>query len=94
MTRLYFVRLRRLTREALRIGAFTAELEKARAAAVPTFTHFAASSFDLPIPFLIVTLGVLRPHAWNLFAAGSLIAIAVAGALTIFIPGLYPWGSN
>jgi hypothetical protein len=90
VTRLYFVRLRRLTREALRIGAFTAELEKARAAAVPTFTHF----LDLPIPFLIVTLGVLRPHAWNLFAAGSLIAIAVAGALTIFIPGLYPWGSN
>jgi quinol monooxygenase YgiN len=40
ITRLYFTRLRRLTQEALRVGAFTPELEKARAENLPSFTHF------------------------------------------------------
>jgi uncharacterized membrane protein len=87
VTRLYFMRLRRLTQEALQVGAFTPELKKARAENVPTFTHF----LDLPMLFLIVTLGVLKPSNWGLFAVGSLVALAIATALTIFIPRLYPW---
>lgn len=90
VTRLYFMRLRRLTQEALRTGAFTPELEKARAENVPTFTHF----LDLPILFLIVTLGALKPNDWELFIVGSSIAIVLAAALTIFIPRLYPWAAN
>ena len=87
ITRLYFMRLRRLTREALSVGSFTPQLERARAEKVPTFTHF----LDLPILFLIVGLGALKPGGWALFVAGSLVALAVATALTLVIPRLYPW---
>jgi uncharacterized membrane protein len=87
VTRLYFMRLRRLTREALSVGAFTPQLEKARAESVPTFTHL----LDLPILFLIVSLGALRPENWTLFVVGSLVALAVAMALTFLVPRLYPW---
>jgi hypothetical protein len=87
VTRLYFMRLRRLTREALAAGHFTPQLQRARAEAVPTFTHF----LDLPILFVIVSLGTLKPGTWTLFAAGLAVAIAVASALTILVPRLYPW---
>ena len=87
VTRLYFMRLRRLAREALSVGAFTPQLEKARAENIPTFTHF----LDLPMLFLIVSLGALRPENWTLFVVGSLVALAVAIALTLLVPRLYPW---
>jgi predicted integral membrane protein DUF2269 len=87
VTRLYFMRLRRLTLEALSVGAFTPQLEKARAENVPTFTHF----LDLPMLFLIVSLGALKPESWTLFVVGSLVALAVATALTLVVPRLYPW---
>ncbi len=87
ITRLYFLRLRRLTQEALLVGVFTPELEKARAENVPAFTHF----LDLPMLFLIITLGVLKPNTWSTFFIGSLMAITMAIVLTIFIPRLYPW---
>jgi uncharacterized membrane protein len=87
VTRLYFMRLRRLTREALAAGHFTPQLQRARAEAVPTFTHF----LDLPILFVIVSLGTLKPGTWTLFAVGLAVAIAVAAALTILVPRLYPW---
>src|SRR5574341_51725 len=87
VTRLYFMRLRRLTREALAGGHFTPQLEKARAENVPTFTHF----LDLPMLFLIVSLGALKPESWTLFVIGSLVALAVAMALTLIVPRLYPW---
>ena len=90
ITRLYFMRLRRLTQEALQIGAFTSELEKARAENVATFTHF----LDLPMLLLTVTLGTLKPNNWGLFIIGSLIAVALAIAMTIFVPRLYPWAEN
>ena len=89
VTRLYFMRLRRLTQEALSVGSFTPQLEKARAESVPTFTHF----LDLPMLFLIVSLGALRPETWTLFIVGSLVALAVAAALTTVIPRLYPWSA-
>ncbi|AEJ00986.1 hypothetical protein Nit79A3_1132 [Nitrosomonas sp. Is79A3] len=87
VTRIYFMRLRRLTQEALQVGEFTPELEKARAENVPAFTHF----LDLPMLLLIITLGALKPDTWEVFVAGSLVAIALAVALTLFIPRLYPW---
>lgn len=88
VTRLYFMRLRRITREALRTGAITPELEKARGEGIPTFTHF----LDLPILFLIVALGAIRPTSWTLFMVGTVVAAVIATVLTLSIPKLYPWG--
>ncbi len=89
VTRLYFMRLRRETKEALASGEFTPPLAQARAERVPTFTHF----LDLPILFVIVSLGTLKPDTWTLFVVGVVMAIGVATALTILVPRLYPWGS-
>ena len=90
VTRLYFMRLRRLTHESLQAGRFTPDLENARAESVPTFTHF----LDLPILLIIVALGVIRPQTWTLFFAGCILALAVAAALTVYAPKLYPWGTE
>ncbi len=57
ITRLYFMRLRRLTNHALAQGGATPELTRARQEQVPTFTHF----LDIPILLVIVSLGALRP---------------------------------
>ncbi len=85
ITRLYFMRLRRLTMEAVRLGKVTAELAEARRQHVPTFTHF----LDIPILFVIVALGAMRPNTWTLFAAGALLALVAAAILTLVIPRLY-----
>ena len=90
ITRLYFMRLRRLTNEAQKVGGFTPELERARAESVATFTHF----LDLPILFLIVALGSMRPDTWLLFTVGTVVALTIAAVLTIYIPKLYPWGTT
>jgi len=90
VTRLYFMRLRRLTEEALRGGDFTPELQQARGESVPTFTHF----LDLPILLVIVALGATRPTSWTLFFAGSAFAVVVALMLTWVVPRLYPWGAG
>jgi hypothetical protein len=90
VTRAYFMRLRRLTREALRVGQFTPELERARAESAATFTHF----LDLPILFVIVALGALRPDTWSTFALGTALAVAVAAALTFWVPRLYRWDAG
>jgi uncharacterized membrane protein len=87
ITRRYFVRLRRLTREAVQHGQVTAELEAARRQPVPTFTHF----LDLPILFVIVALGAMRPHSRTLFAIGTGLALVAAALLTLVIPRLYPF---
>lgn len=90
VTRLYFMRLRRMTRVALEEGAFTPELERERGKIVPSFTHF----LDLPVLTLIIALGSLKPTTWTLLIAGSLTAVVVASALTFWIPRLYPWGDE
>jgi uncharacterized membrane protein YecN with MAPEG domain len=87
ITRLYFMRLRRLTKEAVRLGKVTEELAEARRHHVPTFTHF----LDIPILFVIVALGAMRPNTWMLFAAGTLLALVAAAILTLVIPRLYPF---
>jgi uncharacterized membrane protein len=89
VTRLYFMRLRRLSKEAVKTGKFTPELNAARGESVPTFTHF----LDLPILFLIVALGSIRPTTWLLFTIGAVVALVIAGFLTAYIPRLYPWGA-
>ena len=87
ITRLYFMRLRRLAREAIQHGKVTAELAEARHQHVPTFTHF----LDIPILFVIVALGAIRPNTWTLFAVGIGLAVVAAAVLTCVIPRLYPF---
>ncbi len=87
ITRLYFMRLRRLTVEAIRQGKVTPELVEARRHHVPTFTHF----LDIPILFVIVALSAMRSNAWTLFAAGTLLALVAATILTIVVPRMYPF---
>lgn len=90
ITRLYFRRLRRLTREAVELGHVTPALERARREHVPTFTHF----LDVPILFVIVMLGAMRPNTWTLFITGTALALAAAAILTLVIPRLYPLGAS
>ena len=86
VTRLYFMRLRRLANDALAQGGVTPELTRARHERIPTFTHF----LDMPMVLLIVSLGAIRPSSWTQFAVGAICALAVATALTMWIPRLYP----
>ncbi len=60
VTRLYFMRLRRLARAAVAEGRVTSELAHARAEQLASFTHF----LDIPILLVIVSLGALRPSDW------------------------------
>ncbi len=90
ITRLYFMKLLRLTNEAVRIGKITPQLEKEREKLIPSFTHY----LDLPMLFLIIALGVIKPVTWDVFVIGSLIAIAVASFFTTIIPRLYPSSIN
>ena len=87
ITRLYFMRLRRLTREAVELGNVMSALEEARREHVPTFTHF----LDIPILFVIVMLGAMRPNTWTLFVTGLALALVAAALLTLAIPRLYPF---
>ena len=87
ITRLYFMRLRRVTRKAVQRGNVTAELEAVRREHVPTLMHF----LDLPILLVIVALGAMRPNTWAPFALGTLLALVAAAMLTLVIPRLYPF---
>jgi uncharacterized membrane protein len=87
VTRVYFMRLRRATREAAGQGRITPELVRARGSGVATFTHF----LDLPLLLVIVALGAMRPDDWSVFAVGVAAALAVAVALTVVLPRLHPW---
>ena len=87
ITRLYFLRLRRLARAALVQGSTTRELETARQEHLPTFTHF----LDLPIFFIIVALGAMRPNTWALSLVGTILAVVAATMLALVIPRMYPF---
>jgi uncharacterized membrane protein len=87
VTRLYFMRLRRITNEALAKGGVTPELTHARQEHVPTFTHF----LDIPMLLLIVSLGAMKPSTWTQFIIGVIGALAMATVLTLWIPRLYAW---
>ncbi|MDP6564011.1 MAG: DUF2269 family protein [Alphaproteobacteria bacterium] len=90
ITRLYFMRLRRLTREAMAAGDWTTDLRWVRGEQLASFTHF----LDIPILMVIVALGALRPDNWIAFAIGTGIAVAVATALNYWVPRMYPWSSD
>lgn len=49
---------------------------------------------DLPMLFLIVALGVIKPDSWTLFITGGAAAVLIAAVLTIYLPKLYPWGAE
>jgi hypothetical protein len=87
ITRLYFMRLRRLTREALSAGRVTSGLAGARREQLASFTHF----LDIPILVVIVSLGALRPADWLHFTAATVLAVAIASVLNYAIPRIYPW---
>lgn len=87
VTRLYFMRLRRIAAEAVSAGHFTPQLEHERARLVPTFTHF----LDLPILVLIIALGVIRPAAWDFFVIGLIAALVFSVALTYIMRRVYKW---
>jgi hypothetical protein len=90
ITRLYFMRLRRLTYRAMAEGRVTSELARARGEQLASFTHF----LDLPILLVIVSLGALRPEDWAQFVIGTAAALGVATALNHLVPRLYPWGGD
>lgn len=87
VTRLYFMKLRRLTKEAVEKGGVTQELARARREHIPTFTHF----LDIPILLVIMSLGAMRPNTWMQFIVGTGLALVVATILTVVLPRLYPW---
>jgi len=87
ITRLYFRRLRRVTRKAVQRGNVTAELEAVRREHVPTLMHF----LDLPILLVIVALGAMRPNTWAPFALGTMLALVAAAMLNLVIPRRYPF---
>ncbi|MCU7806223.1 MAG: DUF2269 family protein [Candidatus Thiodiazotropha sp. (ex Lucinoma borealis)] len=90
ITRLYFMKLRRITQTALDKGEITPELEEERAKLIPTFTHY----LDLPMVFFIIALGAIKPTTWAMFFYGSVIALVIATLFTVIIPRLYPWGEK
>ncbi|MCP4185972.1 MAG: DUF2269 family protein [Gammaproteobacteria bacterium] len=90
ITRLYFMKLRKITSVALKEGQITEELEKERSKLVPSFTHY----LDLPMLFLIIALGVMKPTTWDVFIYGSVISILLASLFTAVIPRMYPWISK
>lgn len=87
ITRLYFMRLRRLTKVAVAEDRVTRELAQARAEQLASFTHF----LDIPLLVVIVSLGALRPMTWSQFVIVTALAVAIASALNYWIPRLYPW---
>jgi hypothetical protein len=90
ITRLYFMRLRRLSKEALAARQVTPELARARGEQLASFTHF----LDIPILVVIVSLGALRPSDWTQFVVATALAVGVALLLNYAIPRLYPWAGE
>ncbi|HLS56636.1 MAG TPA: DUF2269 family protein [Zeimonas sp.] len=73
-------RLKRLLARARESDRITPAIERVRAAPLATFGHYV----ELPVFALVVALGVWRPMDWNLFAAGSVAAVAIAAAATAY----------
>jgi len=65
-------------------------LEKERARLIPTFTHY----LDIPMLFLIIALGAIKPDTWEVFLYGTFISIVIATMFTVIVPRMYPWGSE
>lgn len=87
LTRLHFTKLRRLSHEAVSKGDTGDALMETRQKLLPNLAHF----LDLPIIAVIVALAVIRPTSWDMFVAGTLTALLIAGTLAFWIPKLHPW---
>lgn len=85
ITRLAFLKLNRLTREAG--PAPGTALAKARESRLSLFTHF----LDMPILLVIIGLGVFRPMDWTPILIAIAGAAVVAAVLTVAVPRLMPW---
>ncbi len=90
ITRVYFMRLRRIAFERLNSGTGGGQLNSERHRFLPAFTHF----LDLPILVLIIALGVIRPESWGFFFAGMIIALGAGLGLTLSMRRLYPVRAN
>ncbi|WP_404419296.1 DUF2269 family protein [Marinospirillum sp.] len=90
VTRLAFMKLNREAKKSLQTGQFTPERTQLQKRNLPSFTHY----LDLPLVLVIIMLGVLRPYTWDLFIAGTLIAVFIAGTLTFLLPLLLKQGES
>ncbi|MDH3738590.1 MAG: DUF2269 domain-containing protein [Alphaproteobacteria bacterium] len=90
VTRLYFMRLRRLMKQAVAEGRWTPELRQKRGEQLASFAHF----LDIPMLTVIIALGALRPDNWTTFLVGTGLAVLVASAFNYAVPKLYPWGTG
>lgn len=90
VTRLAFMKLNKEANKSLSTGQFTSELKKLQKRNLTNFTHY----LDLPLVLLIIMLGVLRPYTWDLFIAGLLVSVFIAGALTFLLPTLFKNGDQ
>jgi hypothetical protein len=82
ITRLYFIKLRRLSIEAVRQGHFTAELEQVTGADVHALPRSAHPDADRLARHA-------APKYGTHFLVGSAVAIAIAIILTVALPRLY-----
>ncbi|HET7853624.1 MAG TPA: DUF2269 family protein [Candidatus Methylomirabilis sp.] len=85
ITRIHFRKMRRVSQAALNEGRVTSELQEKMDDKVGTFTHY----LDLPLFFVIVSLGGLRPATWTHFTLGTLLALVTGLALSSFLPRMY-----
>lgn len=90
VTRLGFMKLNKEAKKSLLIGQFTSELKKLQKRNLTNFTHY----LDLPLVLVIIMLGVLRPYTWDLFIAGLLVSVFIAGTLTFLLPTLFKNGDQ
>lgn len=88
ITRLAFLKLNRLTREAR--AEPSAELTRARESRLNVFTHF----LDMPVLLVIIGLGVFRPMEWGTILVAVIVAVIVAAVLTVVVPRLMPWRTD
>ena len=90
LTRLHFIRLKRLSVLSEKEKCLSNELRETRQKLLPTLAHF----LDLPMLSLIIALAVIRPESWDMFFAGTTTAFAIASGLTFWITRLFPWAER
>lgn len=85
ITRIHFRRMLKLSKGALAQGEITSGLLREQARKLPTYTHF----LDLPLFFVIVSFGALRPLTWAPVAYGVMLALLAAAALFLLTGSIF-----
>lgn len=88
ITRLHFRRMLRMSKDALAKGTVTGDLLEEQNRRLPSFTHF----LDLPLFFLIVTFGGLRPSSWAFIIVGVLSGVVLGAVLYLVFTRAYRTG--